>query len=46
MTIDLYPAIIKKDDLSPDEGFGPEIDEDCQVSRCLDDRLATSRGIQ
>lgn len=31
MSIDLYPPFIKKDDLSPDEGFGPDIDEDCEL---------------
>jgi hypothetical protein len=31
MTIDLYPPIVKAQDLSPDEGFGAGIDEDCQV---------------
>ena len=33
MTIDLYPDIIRQEDLSPDEGFGGEIDEDCEVSQ-------------
>lgn len=31
MTIDLYPDIIKREDLSPDKGFGSEIDEDCKT---------------
>jgi hypothetical protein len=31
MTIDLYPEIVKKDDLTPDAGFGGDIDDDCQV---------------
>lgn len=31
MTIEIYPELIKREDLSPDEGFGPEIDEDCNV---------------
>lgn len=31
MTIELYPELIKREDLSPDEGFGPEIDEDCNT---------------
>jgi len=31
MTIDLYPEIIRQEDLSPDSGFGGDIDEDCQV---------------
>jgi hypothetical protein len=31
MTIDLYPEIIRQQDLSPDQGFGADIDEDCQV---------------
>lgn len=31
MTIDLYPEIIRAQDLSPDQGFGSEIDDDCQV---------------
>lgn len=31
MTIDLYPEIVKEDDLSPDVGFGPDIDEDCEI---------------
>jgi hypothetical protein len=33
MTIDLYPEIIRKQDLSPDEGFGDAIDEDCKTIR-------------
>lgn len=31
MTIELYPELIKREDLSPDEGFGPEIDDDCET---------------
>jgi Annexin len=31
MTIDLYPEIIKKQDLSPDQGFGSDIDDDCKT---------------
>ncbi|CAJ1934284.1 unnamed protein product [Cylindrotheca closterium] len=31
MSIDLYPPFIKQDDLSPDEGFGADIDEDCEL---------------
>lgn len=31
MTIDLYPPIIQKHDLSPDEGFGDAIDADCET---------------
>ena len=31
MTIELYPEYVKKDDLSPDVGFGTEIDEDCEL---------------
>ncbi|KAG7374328.1 annexin [Nitzschia inconspicua] len=31
MTIDLYPEIIRRQDLSPDKGFGTEIDEDCKT---------------
>jgi len=31
MSIDLYPPIIKAEDLSPDEGFGEEIDDDCEI---------------
>jgi hypothetical protein len=29
--ITLYPAIVAEQDLSPDHGFGPEIDDLCQV---------------
>jgi Annexin len=31
MTIDLYPEIIKRADLSPDQGFGTGIDDDCKT---------------
>ena len=31
MTINIYPEIVRKQDLSPDEGFGPEIDDACNV---------------
>jgi len=31
MTIAIYPDIIAKQDLSPDQGFGQEIDDDCQA---------------
>jgi len=31
MTIDLYPELVRREDLSPDEGFGADIDEDCQT---------------
>lgn len=31
MSLDLYPPFIKQDDLSPDEGFGGDIDEDCEL---------------
>jgi hypothetical protein len=33
MTIDLYPDVIRRQDLSPDEGFGDQIDEDCKTIR-------------
>ena len=39
MTIDLYPELVRREDLSPDEGFGHDIDVDCEVSRvrsCVD----------
>jgi hypothetical protein len=32
MTIDLYPELVRKEDLSPDQGFGAEMDDDCTVS--------------
>ena len=31
MTINIYPEIVRKQDLSPDEGFGPDIDDACNV---------------
>ncbi len=31
MTIDLYPELVRREDLSPDEGFGHDIDVDCEV---------------
>ena len=31
MTIDIYPELVRREDLSPDEGFGDDIDADCQV---------------
>lgn len=40
MTIDLYPELVRREDLSPDQGFGPDIDDDCAVSRiCTTHRL-------
>jgi len=30
MALALFPPIVMENDLSPDEGFGPEIDEVCQ----------------
>lgn len=31
MTIGLYPEIIKQQDLSPDQGFGDDVDADCKA---------------
>lgn len=31
MSLDLYPPFIKKNDLTPDEGFGADIDDDCEM---------------
>jgi hypothetical protein len=31
MPIPLYPDMVMRQDLSPDQGFGPEIDELCQT---------------
>jgi Annexin len=31
MTIGLYPEIILRQDLSPDQGFGSQIDDDCKT---------------
>jgi len=31
MTIDLYPELVRREDLSPDEGFGHDIDVDCET---------------
>ena len=39
MTIDIYPELVRREDLSPDEGFGSEIDEDCQVCTMFAPRL-------
>ncbi|ACI65915.1 annexin [Phaeodactylum tricornutum CCAP 1055/1] len=33
MTIPIYPGIVKENDLSPDQGFGSEIDDLCQQIR-------------
>jgi len=33
MSIELYPPFVKQEDLSPDEGFGADIDEDCELIR-------------
>lgn len=33
MTINVYPDIVRQEDLSPDEGFGAEIDDDCEGIR-------------
>lgn len=54
MTIDLYPELIRQEDLSPDQGFGPDIDEDCNVSAeserekesCSSQRTACRNGTE
>jgi hypothetical protein len=39
MTIDIYPQIVHENDLSPDTGYGPEIDE------AVEDIVKACKGI-
>ena len=42
MTINIYPEIVRQQDLSPDQGFGPDIDDACNVSTVLKTKTMNS----